>query len=156
MYSLCCKWSAFILLAVVLASFLHGQTTATEILGLVKDSSGAIISGAQITITRIATGTRITKTTNQAGEYTFPLIDIGMYSVRVEMQGFRSQTVTDLRVETQQKARVDFVLEVGNVTETVEVVASSAAQGGCLRSLYECCSPTQFLQAFKVATLRKL
>ncbi len=125
MYTLGCRWSTVSLLAVVCASSLHGQTTATEILGLVKDSSGAIISGAQITITRIATGTRITKTTNQVGEYTFPLIDIGMYSVRVEMQGFKSQTVTDLRVETQQKARVDFVLEVGNVTETVEVVASS-------------------------------
>ena len=48
-----------------------------------------------------------------------------MYNVRAEMQGFRSQTVTDLKVETQQKARVDFVLEVGNVTETVEVVAST-------------------------------
>ena len=116
MYTFWRKWSTISLLAVVYASALHAQTTATEILGLVKDSSGAIISGAQITITRIATGTRLTKTTNQAGEYTFPLIDIGMYTVRAEMQGFRSQTVTDLKVETQQKARVDFVLEVGNVS----------------------------------------
>src|SRR4030095_4170946 len=94
--------------------------------GLVKDTSGAVISGAQITITRVATGTRVTKTTNQSGEYTFPLIEIGTYTVRAEMQGFKAQSVTDLKVETQQKARVDFVLEVGNVTETVEVVASTA------------------------------
>ena len=64
MYSFWRKWCIFSLLAVVYASTLHAQTTATEILGLVKDSSGAIISGAQITITRIATGTRLTKTTN--------------------------------------------------------------------------------------------
>ncbi|HUQ93930.1 MAG TPA: TonB-dependent receptor [Bryobacteraceae bacterium] len=104
----------------------YAQTTATEILGLARDSSGAVISGAQITITRVATGLRLTKTTNQNGEYTFPLIEIGVYTVRAEMPGFKTQTVTELKVETQQKARVDFTLEVGNVTESVEVVASGA------------------------------
>ncbi|MEO8132216.1 MAG: carboxypeptidase regulatory-like domain-containing protein, partial [Bryobacteraceae bacterium] len=107
-------------------STLHAQTTATEILGLVKDSSGAVLTGAAITITRAATGTSITKSTDQTGEFAFPLLEIGLYTVRAEMQGFRSQTVTGLKLETQQKARVDFVMEVGNTTESVEVVASSA------------------------------
>lgn len=115
--------AAFFLLS---SATIQAQTTATEILGLVKDTTGAVVSGAQITITRVATGTRLTKITNDSGEYTFPLIEIGLYTVRAEMQGFRSQTVTGLKVETQQKARVDFTLEVGNVTESVEVVASSA------------------------------
>ena len=69
----------------------RSQTTATEILGLVKDSSGASVTGAKVTITRVATGQSLTKVTNEAGEYTFPLIDIGEYTVRVEMEGFRSQ-----------------------------------------------------------------
>src|SRR5947207_1803398 len=75
------------------------QTTATEILGLAKDSSGAVVAGAKVTITRVATGQVLTKTTNQDGEYTFPLIEIGEYTVKIEMPGFRTQTVTQLKVE---------------------------------------------------------
>src|SRR5262249_30267454 len=112
--------------AVIAALPVRSQTTATEILGLVKDSSGASVTGAKVTIIRVATGQQLTKTTNEAGEYTFPLIDIGEYTVRVEMEGFRSKTVNGLKVETQQKARVDFILEVGAVTETVEVRATGA------------------------------
>src|SRR5437667_6835801 len=106
---------------------LRAQTTATEILGIVSDTSGAIVPGAAVTITRVATAETRTAATNRAGEYTFPLIDIGEYTVRVDMQGFRSQTITGLRVETQQKARVNFALEVGQVTESVEVAASAVA-----------------------------
>src|SRR5882724_11422689 len=104
----------------------RAQTTATEILGVVTDSSGSVVAGAKITITRVATGQRLDRITNQSGEYTFPLIEIGEYTLRAEMQGFRSQAVTGLKVETQQKARVDVVLEVGAVTETVEVAAAGA------------------------------
>jgi outer membrane receptor protein involved in Fe transport len=104
---------------------LLGQTSSTEILGLVTDSSGAVVPGAKVTITRTATGESRSAVTNQDGEYTFPLIDIGEYRVHVEMPGFRSQTVTGLRVELQQKARVDFRLEVGALSESVEVAAQS-------------------------------
>ncbi len=102
------------------------QTTATEILGLVKDSTGSSVPGATVTITRTATGRTLSRATDEAGEYIFPLIEIGEWTVRVEKQGFRSRTVTGLKVETQQKARVDFVLEVGSVAETVEVTATGA------------------------------
>src|SRR5207248_9969255 len=87
---------------------------------------GASVTGAKVTITRVATGQTLTKTTNEAGGYTFPLIDIGECTVRVEMEGFRSKTVSGLKVETQQKARVDFILEVGSVSESVEVRATGA------------------------------
>ena len=122
----CRPLAALILIAGWTASTSPAQTTATEILGLVKDSSGAVVAGAQVTITRVATGLKLTKTTGQDGEYLFPLLEIGQYTVHAEKPGFRSQTVTELRLETQQKARVDFTLTVGNVTESVEVVANSA------------------------------
>lgn len=101
------------------------QTTSTEILGLVTDTSGAVVAGAKVTITRTATQQIQTQVTNQAGEFSFPLVEIGDYTVHVELEGFRARTVNGLRVETQQKARVDFVLEVGSVSETVEVAASA-------------------------------
>jgi hypothetical protein len=108
------------------AATLAAQTTSTEIVGMVKDSSGAVVAGAEVTITRVATGQRLTRSTGSSGEYAFPLIEIGLYTVHIEKTGFRSQTVTELKVETQQKARVDFTLTVGSVTESVEVVASGA------------------------------
>ncbi|MBL8236516.1 MAG: TonB-dependent receptor [Bryobacterales bacterium] len=118
--------AALLLIAGYTRPALFAQTTATEILGIVKDSSGAVVAGAQVTITRVATGIRLSKQTDQNGEYAFPLLEIGQYTVHAEKTGFRAQTVTELRLETQQKARVDFTLTVGNVTESVEVVASGA------------------------------
>ncbi|MEX2260325.1 MAG: TonB-dependent receptor [Bryobacteraceae bacterium] len=122
----------FLILALVLAigipsHRLSGQTSSTEILGRVADSTGAVIPGATVTIRRIATGETRTAATNQSGEYTFPLIEVGVYSVHCESQGFRSSTVTGLRVEIQQKARVNFMLQIGDVTERIEVAASAVA-----------------------------
>jgi hypothetical protein len=108
-----------------LARFVHPQTTSTEILGLVTDTSGAVAPGARVTITRLATGETRTALTDPSGEFSFPLIEIGEYTVRCEMQGFKTQTITGLRLEIQQKARVNFRLEVGERAEAVEVKASA-------------------------------
>jgi hypothetical protein len=116
-----------VLYTLVLAGQLAAQTTSTEILGLVTDTSGAVVAGAQVTITRVATQQVQRSETNSAGEYSFPLVEIGDYIVHVEKQGFRAKTVSNLNLQTQQKARIDFVLEVGSVTETVEVTASVVA-----------------------------
>ncbi|MFN0169234.1 MAG: carboxypeptidase regulatory-like domain-containing protein [Bryobacteraceae bacterium] len=115
----------WMLTAMLLSSGASAQTTSTEILGLVTDTSGAVVVGAEVTITRLATQQVQRRESNSAGEFSFPLVDIGEYTVHVEKPGFRAKTVSKLKIETQQKARVDFVLEVGSVAETVEVVASS-------------------------------
>jgi hypothetical protein len=115
--------------ALILATGLQlsAQTSSTEILGRVTDSSGAVIPGANVTIRRTATGETRSTMTNQAGDFTFPLIEVGLYSVTCEAPGFRSSTMTGLRVETQQKARVDFTMQVGDVAERIEVAASAVA-----------------------------
>src|SRR5262245_34974507 len=120
-YAVFCIWLGLV------ATTGRSQTTSTEILGSVTDSSGAVVPGAKVTITRVSTGETRSVVTNPAGEYTFPLIEIGEYRVHAELSGFRGQTVSGLRVELQQKARVNFVLEVGQVTESVEVNASVVA-----------------------------
>src|SRR5215471_1833458 len=94
-------------LGIVAAAIAAGQTAGTEILGRVIDSSGAAVAGAKVTEMHVATGQAQTQLTNQDGEFTFPLVEIGEHTVRVEKDGFVSRTVTGLRVETQQKARVD-------------------------------------------------
>jgi hypothetical protein len=106
------------------ASMLLSQTTSTEVLGTVSDTSGAIVPGAKVTLLRVGTGEKRTAVSDGSGNYSFPLIDIGDYTVAVEMQGFKSQTVTGVHVEYQQKARVNVQLDVGAASERVEVVAS--------------------------------
>jgi hypothetical protein len=101
-----------------------GQTTSTEVLGTVTDSSGAVVPGAQVTLLRVATGEKRETTTDNTGNYSFPLVEIGDYTVTISLQGFKTQTQTGINVAYQQKARVNFVLDVGATSERVEVVAS--------------------------------
>ncbi len=95
------------------------QTTSTEILGLVTDSSGASVPAARVVITRVATGQVLARETSSTGEYSFPLVEIGEYTVHVEKQGFRAKTVSGLRIETQQKARVDKRMTIPDLHATI-------------------------------------
>ena len=103
---------------------LLSQTTSTEVLGTVSDTTGAVVPGAKVTLLRVRTGEKRSAVSDGSGNYSFPLIEIGDYTVTVEMQGFKSQTVTGVHVEYQQKARVNVQLDVGAASERVEVVAT--------------------------------
>ncbi len=103
---------------------LVSQTTSTEVLGTVSDTSDAIVPGAKVTLLRVQTGERRTATTDSSGNYSFPLIEIGDYTVTVAMEGFKSQVKTGVHVEYQQKARVNVRIEVGAITDRVEVQAT--------------------------------
>ena len=103
---------------------LLSQTTSTEVLGTVSDTSDAIVPGAKVTLLRVQTGERRTATTDSSGNYSFPLIEIGDYTVTVAMEGFKSQVKTGVHVEYQQKARVNVRIEVGAITDRVEVQAT--------------------------------
>jgi len=110
--------------ALTIAGVLSAQTLGT-ITGEVRDPSGATVPNAAITATNIATNAvRNTVSTDQ-GLYSFPGLVPGDYEVKVEVPGFRT-AIRRLRLEVQQTARVDFKLEVGAVTSTVEVSALAA------------------------------
>jgi hypothetical protein len=98
----------------------HAQT-AGEIAGIVTDATGAVVPGATVTVTNQATSATRTTTTNEAGIYSFPSLIPGVYEIKVEMQGFRTLVQRDIRLEVQQIARINVTLEVGDVTESVEV-----------------------------------
>ena len=104
---------------------LSAQTVSTEILGLVTDSTGAVIPSATIKIKRQATGDVRTATTNESGSYIFPLIEIGQYEVSCSATGFKTEVVRNVTVELQQQARIDFHLQVGERAEVVEVTAAN-------------------------------
>jgi len=110
------------LIGVMLALSLSGfAQTVGQVTGLVTDPSGAIIVGAKVTITNSQTNVARTTTTNSAGDYAFPALQPGLYNMRAEMQGFRGESREGLELQVEQIARIDFHLQVGAVTQTVEV-----------------------------------
>ena len=129
----------FVLCIFVFVAMAAAQTTSTEVLGTVSDASGAVIPSAKVTLLRVATGEKRDGVTDSSGNFSFPLIEIGEYRVTAEAQGFKTETKTGITVELQQKARVDFQLQVGSATDRVEVVATNvelktddAALGGTI------------------------
>src|SRR5437667_4130547 len=107
-------------------SVLLSQTVSTEILGLVTDPTGAVIPGATITARRRATGDVRTTTANETGNYVFPLLDIGEYEVSCYAVGFKTEVRRRIELQLQQKARIDFQMQLGQQVETVEVTGAAA------------------------------
>jgi outer membrane receptor protein involved in Fe transport len=98
--------------------------TAGQITGEVHDASGAIIPGAEIVVENEATGAQRSATTNEAGVYNFPSLLPGSYVVKASKTGFRPVDRTQVVLEVQQTVRIDFNMEVGNLTQAVEVQGS--------------------------------
>ncbi len=97
-----------------------------SLVGTVRDAQQGIIAGATATLTNVDTGVSATTQTNELGNYEFPTVRPGNYSVKAEQPGFRSFVQT-LTLAVQQRARVDAVLQVGEVTAEVTVQAAAAA-----------------------------
>ncbi|MCC6364595.1 MAG: TonB-dependent receptor [Bryobacterales bacterium] len=113
-----------VLLFLTPASHAYAQGgESTQILGHVGDATGAVIPGVTVTATHVATGQTRSVVTGDSGTYVFPLMTPGEYTVRAEAKGFKTDLRTGLILQLNQKARVDFELQVGAVTESVEVSA---------------------------------
>ncbi len=118
------KLTAAIFLLLCLAGAVAAQVATGSILGSVRDNSGAAVKGARVTITEIGKSNSSTLTTDDEGAYTAPFLIPGTYNVAVEAQGFKKGVTNTVVVQIDQKARVDFSLEVGQLTEVVEVSAA--------------------------------
>jgi Carboxypeptidase regulatory-like domain len=98
-----------------------GQAVYGSITGTVTDAQGAALSGAKVTITNITKGTSEEATTNESGNYTVIHLIPDTYKVRVEANGFKAYDVASVLVQVDTTVRVDAQLEVGAVTQSVEV-----------------------------------
>jgi Carboxypeptidase regulatory-like domain len=96
---------------------------STQILGLIEDTSGAVIPGVAVTVIHVATGQQRQVVTGESGNYVVTNINPGEYTVRAEKGGFKSEVRSGLILQLNQKARVDMNLTLGAVSETVEVSA---------------------------------
>ncbi len=99
------------------------QAVSGTLLGTVTDNTGGVLPGATVTITHIETGRVRVVTANENGEFAAPSLATGTYSVKAELTGFKTVTMTDVHLGVDQRVRVDPKLDVGNMTEAVEIVA---------------------------------
>ena len=108
--------------AALVASAQQGRGT---IQGTVTDASGAAVAGAQITVTNLATNQVFRTETTGEGIYQAPNLAVGEYSVAAEKAGFRRSLRSGMQLQVDQRAQVDFRLDVGQVAETVEIKAEA-------------------------------
>jgi hypothetical protein len=108
-------------LAVSILPPLCAQSASGTILGSVRDSTGSAIPNATVTITNQQTGFRRDVPSDSAGDYELPYVPLGSYVVSASARGFKTVERSGLTLEVDQKARLDFTLTVGDVSETVTV-----------------------------------
>jgi hypothetical protein len=114
-----------LLFGIALTSAVDGQEFRGTILGLVTDSSGAVVPKASVTVTNQTTGTAVRTASTAAGAYTVPFLMPGAYTVSVQSHGFRAFQRQDIVVRVQDRVEIDVVLEPGVVSETVVVRAET-------------------------------
>src|SRR5499425_2095372 len=99
--------------------------TQAGISGVIHDPSGAVIPGVMVTVTNPATNFSRSAISNEAGVYNFPVLQPGIYNIKVELPGFRTIQQNGVELQVQQSARIDFTLQVGEVSQTVEVAGTN-------------------------------
>ena len=120
------KRYAAVLVVLILASFpaLFAQSTGT-ISGTVRDSAGAVVPGAKIVITNDATSISRTAEADEQGHYSVPSLYLGSYRVTGAKEGFQTEVRTGVELTVGREAVVDFALNVGAVTQTLEVAGAA-------------------------------
>ena len=110
----------------IAAAQLLAQST-TSLRGVVSDSGGAVVPGAIVSISNPAMGFNRQTATDDGGQYQFPQIPPGSYDLKVEQQGFRVATKNGMELQVNTPSTVNMKLELGNVTETINVVGEAPA-----------------------------
>ncbi len=116
--------SVMLILLALGAWEVQAQTTGT-IYGQITDSAGAAITKAAVTVENLETNITRTTTTNTEGAYTFALLPVGTYAIKVEAQGFKAYEKKGLELQVAANLRADLKLEVGQVAEGVNVTGEA-------------------------------
>ena len=104
--------------------FLKAQTVSGDLLGVVTDSSGAVVSNAQVVATNLGTGVKATTKSNATGEYRFINLPVGHYSLEATTSGM-SGGYKDVQVQLNKQATANITAQVTSNTQVIEVNAES-------------------------------
>ncbi|MGI8566027.1 MAG: TonB-dependent receptor [Pyrinomonadaceae bacterium] len=113
------------ILFLAFAATIHAQTTST-LTGDVKDSSGAVIAGAQVRIEHLETGLTRTATSDEEGRYIFPGLPVGAYEVRADKEAFKHYIYERINLTVNESATLDIVMSVAGLEEEVMVSDETA------------------------------
>ena len=102
------------------------QTTTGVVLGTVRDAAGAVVPGAVVTMINAGTNARDESVSDERGNFIVPQLPPGTYRLEATMQGFKGFVRTAVALQVQQQVRIDVVLEIGQMAETVNVVAGTS------------------------------
>lgn len=100
---------------------LHAQITTATLVGTVTDSTGAVVPGAQVTVTNVDTNASRTATSNEEGAYRIEFLPVGNYRLDVAAKGFKTYRRSGITLEVAQIAQADISLQIGQTSESVEV-----------------------------------
>lgn len=115
----------FSLILFFACALITAQETTGSIIGTVKDPTGAVIAGAAVMATNLATGAEARASSDDTGTYLFPLLRAGRYRLVVENPGFQRVQQDGVVVQTTERVRIDVTLPVGQVSDTVSVTAET-------------------------------
>ena len=116
---------AAVLMVTFASAVLYAQVDTASIIGTVKDSSGALIQSASVTVQNVATGESQTVKVSAAGTYVFPYLRVGSYTVSAEAGGFKKEIRDGIVLDVQDRKQVDFTMQVGSNNQEVTVTDSA-------------------------------
>ena len=120
------RLASLLLLSVCLIpSSLFSQAITAKVVGTVTDPSGASITGAEVTIQNADTGTSRKATTDSSGNYEFPFLPVGAYTLSVTATGFQTTNVGRFTLSVDQVARLPVSLAIGQAAQAIEVAATA-------------------------------
>jgi len=127
MPSLRACWSFVLLVAIAVAvpSTLLGQGTGGRILGRIADPSGAVLSGVKVTAANDATGVKHDATSNDSGDYVFPDLPVGAYSLTFDLTGFKKIVRHGVTLDVNQVATLNITMQLGATQEVVDVTSEA-------------------------------
>jgi Carboxypeptidase regulatory-like domain len=127
--SFCCICTCLFFVVLMCSPAAMGQASDTgTVSGTVTDSSGAAVPKADVSLIDAATGSARTTTTNDTGAFIFPYVNPGTYNVKVSKQGFKTSVVSNQVVEVGRQSNVNAVLELGTMSQIVEVSVTVGAE----------------------------
>src|SRR5262249_34847631 len=115
----------FALLAALAPSLAYAQVDTGTIVGTARDKSGAVLPGASVSVLETTTNALTTRIADATGNYVATPLRIGVYAVSAEHTGFKKQAREGIVVRVQDRLRIDFELEPGDVAESVVVVGEA-------------------------------
>jgi hypothetical protein len=125
----CLFLGACLIFFLALSPRLSAQTASSGVvLGTVTDASGAVVPGVEVDLTNTATNVTVKQSTNTRGQYLFPQVAPGNYTLAFMASRFRTATVTNVIVEVNKSFTANMQMEVGEVNQTIEVQATAQAE----------------------------